>query len=332
MLKFLVFADLHYKKGMYATKVSDLEAILDRAAREKADFVVHLGDLCNDYLGSPEILRTILQNRHSLPVYGVLGNHELESEGNSLEVVIPQLCNRPVTFAGEKKAYWYADLGEYRLIAMDTNHSYNENLGKWEHNHTNTVGHPEGNIHPHSVGPEQLRWLDSILTDADEKQKKCIILTHASLSGIWDPSPDSAAALAVIRNHPGRVLMVLNGHNHTDHFAIIDNVAFLDVNTVRNGRWRLMPAHHYTDDLTYDLENYDAQGNPSGVHTIPINTLTQAINTWFFNDPLSAVVTISDDNIITVDGQQTFWMFGIGPYLPPDGCRAQITSQKVTLA
>ena len=30
-IKFLVFADLHYKKGMYAAKVSDLEKIIKRA-------------------------------------------------------------------------------------------------------------------------------------------------------------------------------------------------------------------------------------------------------------------------------------------------------------
>ena len=33
MLKFLVFADLHYKKGMYTAPVESLHAILDRAAK-----------------------------------------------------------------------------------------------------------------------------------------------------------------------------------------------------------------------------------------------------------------------------------------------------------
>ena len=330
MLKFLVFADFHYKKGMYTTTVSDLEAILARAAREKVDFVVHLGDLCNDYLGSPEILRTTLQNPYDLPVYGVLGNHELESEGNSLEVVIPQLCNRPVTFAGEKKAYWFTDWNEYRLITLDTNHSYNEALGIWEHNHTNTVGHPEGNIYPHSLGPEQLNWLDEVLTDADEKQKKCLIFTHADLTGLWDPSPDAYAAQAVIGKHPGRVMLVLNGHNHKDHFTVIDNVMYMDINTVRNGRWKLEEKHHYPDELTFGLEKYDIQGNPTEVQNIPLNTLSQAINTWFFQDPLSAIVTI-DGKTVIVEGQKTQWIHGINPPNPPDGCIPQIKDRTITL-
>ena len=330
MLKFLVLADFHYKKGMYTTTVGDLECILDRAAAEKVDFVIQLGDLCNDYLGSPEILRCFLQNRHGLKVYGVLGNHELESEGNSLEVVIPQLCNQPVTFAGEKKAYWFADLGEYRLIAMDTNHSYNEALGIWEHNHTNTVGHPAGNIYPHALGPEQLVWLDEVLTDADAKQQQCLIFTHADMTGLWDPSPDAYAAQAVIQKHPGRVLMVLNGHNHKDHFAVIDNVMYMDINTVRNGRWKLEANHHYPDELTFDLEKYDAQGNPTEVQNIPLNSLSQAINTWFFADPLCAVVTI-EGRTIAVDGSQTQWIYGIEPPNPPDGCYPRITDHNITL-
>lgn len=330
MLKFLVFADFHYKKGMYTTTVSDLEAILDRAAEEKVDFVIQLGDLCNDYLGSPEILQTYLRNRHGLPVYGILGNHELESEGNSLEVVIPQLCNQPVTFAGDKKAYWYTDMGEYRLIALDTNHSYNEKLGLWEHYPTNSVGHPAGNIYPHALSPEQLSWLDDVLTDADEKDLTCLIFTHATLAGRWDETPDADAAQAVIRKHPGRVLMVLNGHNHKDHHAIIDNVLYVDFNTVRNGRWRLEDEHHYPDELTYQLENYDSQGNPTDVQNVPLNSLSQAINTWFFRDPLSAIVTV-DGKTITVEGSKTAWIHGIEPPNPPDGCQPWISDLKITL-
>lgn len=56
-LSFLVFADLHYKQGMYASTVADLQAILDRAAEHKVDFILHAGDFCNDYPGSPETER-----------------------------------------------------------------------------------------------------------------------------------------------------------------------------------------------------------------------------------------------------------------------------------
>ena len=78
MLKFSVFADLHYKKGMYAVKISDMEKILERANENHVDFMIHAGDLCNDYIGSPELINAYLKNKYQLPVYGIYGNHEKE--------------------------------------------------------------------------------------------------------------------------------------------------------------------------------------------------------------------------------------------------------------
>ena len=96
MIKFVVFADFHYKKKMYMSSVEDLKAILKRAKDNGADFVVHLGDFCNDYAGSPEITNAYLNNEYGLPVFGVYGNHELESSGNSMNIVSARLTNQPI--------------------------------------------------------------------------------------------------------------------------------------------------------------------------------------------------------------------------------------------
>ena len=97
MLKFLAFADSHYRKRMYRTGIEDIEKILLRAHENNVDFVVHMGDMCNDYRNSPEFINAYLNNRWGLPVYGVYGNHELEAD-NTMEFVSPRLCNRAVTF------------------------------------------------------------------------------------------------------------------------------------------------------------------------------------------------------------------------------------------
>ena len=93
-LKFTLFADLHYKNGYYAARVADVEAIVDAAREAGADLILHCGDLCNDYKGSPELTRTLLQNPYGLPVAGVYGNHELETAGNDMPLVTPLLTNR----------------------------------------------------------------------------------------------------------------------------------------------------------------------------------------------------------------------------------------------
>ena len=63
-IRFTVFADLHYKKHMYAaTPSAMLDPIIERAHASGSDFIVHAGDLCNDYKGSPELLSRLLDNK-----------------------------------------------------------------------------------------------------------------------------------------------------------------------------------------------------------------------------------------------------------------------------
>ena len=39
-VKFLIFADFHYKKKMYASSIEDMNKLLDRAANHDVDFVI----------------------------------------------------------------------------------------------------------------------------------------------------------------------------------------------------------------------------------------------------------------------------------------------------
>ena len=115
-VKFTAFADFHYKKGMYIPSVKDMDNILDRAKADNADLVIHLGDMCNDYIGSKELVNAYLDNKYGFAVYGLYGNHELESENNSMPVVTPMLTNREVVWGtadgkiGDGSiAYYYFD-------------------------------------------------------------------------------------------------------------------------------------------------------------------------------------------------------------------------------
>ena len=74
-IKFSVFADLHYKYMMYAPTVEDLDKILKRANENNVDFVIHCGDFCNDYIGSPELWNTYLNNKHIKPLRSFILKH-----------------------------------------------------------------------------------------------------------------------------------------------------------------------------------------------------------------------------------------------------------------
>jgi len=353
---FSVFADLHYKKGMYAVSVSDMEEILKKAHENQVDFIIHAGDLCNDYIGSPELINTYLKNKYNITAYGVYGNHELESSGNSMEVVTPLLTNAENVVWGTKDGnigdgsigYYYFEKEGYRIICTDTNYSYNEEFSSWEHNKTASWGAPAGNKLTNSLGPEQLIWLENVLMDAAEKGISCIVMSHASFTDmwyqslgdnpykyLWHTSPDTEAVQKIFQKvneiTPRTVIMSINGHYHTNRVAMKDNIVYFDVNTVINGSWLPDMAPHYTEEHDFVLEDYDSNGEKCGEKVIPLSKLWQSSNTHYFESPLSAIVKIEDGGTIEIKGTKTKWRYGVVPDNANQGCMPEISDSHFVL-
>ena len=330
-MKFAVLADYHYKKGMYIPPVSSLEKILKRGADANVDFVIHLGDFSNDYVGSPEVINLYMNNPYGLPVYGVYGNHELET-GNKMSYVNENLCNRPVIRPdGDRIGYWYTDIQNFRLIGLDTNYSLRPD-GEWERNLDGSHCPARVNSCWNSLGPAQLDWLRETVSDAARQNKKVLVFSHAAISGEWQSTPDAAQARDILCAHPGTVLLAANGHLHTDHFAVIDDIAYWDVNVVQNGGWRPHEGYHYTEDMTYTFQDFDQEGNPSGLaQELPINSMKQAKNTWFFRDPLSAIVSVTENGEIHIEGAKSSWVYDVEPDWSESGMLPQISDQAICL-
>jgi len=64
---------------------------------------------------------------------------------------------------------------------------------------------------------------------------------------------------------------------------------------------------------------------------LPINSMTQARNAWFFKDPLSAVVTVTEEGFFRIDGSETQWLYGIEPDYDDDGMKPSIADRQVWL-
>ncbi len=326
-LKFTVFADFHYKQGMYLSPVSDIKEIMHFAAENGSDFVLHCGDYSNDYMGSPEALNPLLKNEYGLSVYGVYGNHELETKGNVMALVTPLITNDNAVIWGTNDgkirdgsaAYYYVDKGDFRIIGLDSNYSYNEKTGQWQHNLPASWGPPEGNIKPNALGPEQLFWLEKIIKKSFIDGKKCIVISHATFNNQWHgASPDSDAVLSIFnaanKAKKGSVIMAINGHYHTNKIEEKDGILFFDVNTVRNGCWIYEAPVHYDESHTFDYKKYDDFGVEISSETAPLNALWQSGNTWFFKSPLYALVTIKNNGEIVIKGTESEWLYGV---LPP---------------
>lgn len=324
-IRFALFADLHYKKGLYASTVDDLTSILNRADKSGAEFVVHAGDFSNDYMRSPEIFREYLDNRYGLSVYGVYGNHELEQTGTTMSTVTPKLTNRDVIWGTDDGkigdgniGYFYKDIRSFRLICLDTNYSQNPTTEIWEHNAPSSYGPPTENLMEDSLDPVQLFWLDKVLTDAAVTEKSCIVISHSGFSGLWTSSPSSDKVRAIFKKanamRKGTVLLAASGHLHTNRAAVNDGVVYFDVNSARNTVWvpNSLAYPHY-DRVVRPMPEYDELGNRIAYREAEISSLRMAKNTWFCEEPLSAIVTVSKNGKIEIDGSVSTYLNGIAP-------------------
>ena len=330
-LTFTLFSDFHYKAKMYPTTIADLKSILDRADATNSAFVMSAGDFCNDALGSPELFNAYhnyyTQEGELLKAYNIYGNHELESKNNSMEVVTALLTNDSSVVWGtadgtydSSVGYYYFESNGFRIVCTDNNYSWNPTGEYWEHNRTKSYGAPSGNTNTYSLGPEQLAWLESVLTDAANKDVPCIIVEHSTSTDV------SAIYRKVNDINPGTVLMCISGHTHTDVQELDDGVFHLVCNTTRNGEWIDGGIEHYTSEHTFMYEDYDSEGNLLSTYEMSLGSLSQGDNTWFFTDPLSAVITINEYGVIVVDGYESSWAYDIVPVTAGGSCVPRISS------
>lgn len=333
MVKFLVFSDLHYNKKTFAVTIDHLNQILKRAAEEKVDFVIQCGDFCTDYSRSPELVKAYKNNKYNLPVYGIYGNHEMEGGlDNTMQVITPTLCNREVVFGKEGEPFWYTDINGFRIIGLDTNYSFNPETKKWEHNLPNSYGAKAGNHPVATVYPEEFQWLDDILADAKQKGMKALAFSHHTPIKEWYEYPNNADEVKELyKKYSGTLLMSINGDLHTDHFEVIDNVAYFDVNVALWADWITTPdaPYPYEASKTFEFLDFDQKGELVGRIQKPYNSLVK--KSLYHKNPLSAVVTVDEDGNIDIKGSASEYIDGIEPNRQISGVKPYIPDRKTKI-
>ncbi len=203
----------------------------------------------------------------------------------------------------------------------------------------------------HSLGDVQRVWLKTVLDDAVAKKLPCVIFMHAPASGLdgWSNfSGDRTEFRQIVREanekRAGTVMMILNGHAHTNHLQISEGVLWLDVNTVHNGQWLSADNikanygdynthwHYDSKTMKFNVEKYDDNGTFLGYETVDMDQqykstgLKQGKQTWYFEQPLSAIVTVTVSGRIKVKGMETNWLHGVAPAVLANGTETRISS------
>lgn len=277
-VKFLVFADLHHYPGVFFTDArKKLEVIMKRAEDEKVDFAVSLGDFNHSVGTFTEIMEDI--KKYSVPLYHTMGNHD--TDGAALEEVL-KAYNMP-------KEYYYFDVNGFRFIVVDTNY-YGHAGGQTHFQYRNYFDFPKTR---ETLPQEEMDFIADALETAPGP---CVFFSHASLerhplggSGIYN-QPELREMIRKANEKGRKVMLSCNGHHHRDNIRILDNVAYFDVNSA-SFDWLSIPHNHYPEDLckAYELADHEV----------------------IFEAPLSAVVTLSDDGTIKIDGSKSTYLHGV---------------------
>lgn len=277
-VKFCLFADLHYWPGIFPNDTTEfLDRILKRAEDNKVDFVLHLGDLVH----FPMQLKGFVDryNDFHIPTYHTVGNHEFES---SVEDVLKAYRL--------ERAYYSFDRGGFRFVITDPNYILRAD-GKVEHFASyNAYRLGKGDKLAY-LPPEQLAWMEDRL---EKSPYPCVIASHQSYEldfGTANAAEVRAVIDRVNRRHPGRVRLVMNGHDHIDNLRILEGVVYFNVNS----------ANYQYFDRTHDKYPADYTAKHKDQHCLA----------W--KDPLSAIVTLTPEGGIRIEGARSEWLFGVTP-------------------
>ena len=95
----------------------------------------------------------------------------------------------------------------------------------------------------------------------------------------------------------GKVRLVINGHHHCDYLRILENVVYFDLNS----------ASFYWMGSKYSHQNYpDSFFDANGQTPCKVSWLS-----W--DDPLNAIVTLTADGGIRIDGMKSKFTCGVTP-------------------
>lgn len=280
-VRFLVFADIHYHSSGFwpHNDWAWLDRVLARAVKAKSDFVMDLGDMTFGPVTQDECDYVRHYNAFkAVKTYHTYGNHEYE---NATPEKLAEVYQMP-------RNYYSFDCKGFRFIVLDPHYHLVDGRYELFRNH---CSYPDEK-RQRSLGPEQLAWLHETIFGSPHP---CVIFSHESLERVGDGVDESVEVRALFADAnaacPGKVRLCVNGHNHVDHFRILDGVAYLDLNSASFAIWS--DHNGYPEDFRGKCAS------------------ARCILTW--NDPISAVITLTPEGRIKIDGMKSSFYLGVTP-------------------
>lgn len=276
-VKFSAFADIHHNPGAFLSNAPErLAKIQQRALKEKVDFIVQLGDFCHAPAREAAFVKEF--SSFQIPSRHVLGNHDCD--GNTFAETLEAY--------GLKSGHYTFDAKGFRFVVLDTSFLAEDGPHFEKGNQYKVKGGERG-----FISREQLAWFRDTLMGAP---CKCVVLSHQSLERDNIGVGNLPAVRKIINEAnvavPHKVPLCINGHFHRDFLRIRDGVAYFDLNSASQD-WYGTGHKAYPKELCAKA-----------------SLLSKTI---IWNDPIHAVITLSDDGWLKIDGMTSSFFMGITP-------------------
>ncbi|MGL5415980.1 MAG: metallophosphoesterase family protein [Clostridium sp.] len=215
-VKFAIFTDLHFDH--VHDGYDRLNSFVKSTQKLNLDFIIQLGDLCTPINENKKLLE--LLDKTNLPIYHVLGNHDLE-------VVSKKAA---LNFLNLDTSYYSFRYGNIKFIILDTCF-FKRNTNYYSFN--NFIYNKKTDIYP--ILPDyELTWLASELKDDNLFY---IIFSHHSLENTFNNrgvfNKIFIQSLINKTNTQSRkVLCCINGHDHANNVTSIHNTYYVGLNSM----------------------------------------------------------------------------------------------------
>lgn len=222
-VRFGVIADVHH--GLAKRTEQRLEEFLGRCSARKLDFIIQMGDFHHPVPEAKAFLD--LWHSYKRPHHGVLGNHDMDLGSKPEQIDNWRIPGRHYSF----------DSGFLHFVVLDANF-FREGLKGPTYVPTADYGrlvrYEKGNwykagISASWIDPEQLEWLSG---DLKATRRPTVVFVHQPLDDIWEGgSVPNRAEVRKILEDSGRVVAVIQGHNHQDASEMRNGILYWRVNS-----------------------------------------------------------------------------------------------------
>lgn len=283
-LTFSVFADMHYApKAFYSRAEEKLEYIQKKAKERGSAFIIHAGDLTHFPVKHKKFVDKYCD--FEIPSYNCLGNHDSDHTSFKKTLKAYRMPND----------YYYFDCQGFRMVVLNFN--YFAKKKRFKPNEIEYVPYSKCNYSKTlegSIGlmpPVEMEWLKTVL---DESPYPCILISHQSVEREADGIINAKEVRDIIdeanRKHKHRVMLVINGHYHIDHVRMLNNVVYLDLNSCA---FDYIAEKHHLYPKKMERKYFCLN------HTLNVN------------EAIHAVITITDDGEIDIEGMQGTYFMGV---------------------